>query len=116
MALLFKADIDRGGDWERSLKACDPNLDLRIWPDIGDPAEIDYALVWAPPKGELKRYPNLKVIFSVGAGIDHLASDPELPDRIPLVRMVEPGLTAGMSERSQSPTSLSATTSRWCAR
>src|SRR3546814_15035008 len=57
-----------------------------------------YALVWQPPKGELKRYPNLKAIFSVGAGIDHLASDPDLPPGIPIVRMVEPGLTAGMSE------------------
>src|SRR3546814_10061245 len=40
----------------------------------------------------------LKAIFSVGAGIDHLASDPDLPPVIPIVRMVEPGLTAGMSE------------------
>src|SRR3546814_18973290 len=40
----------------------------------------------------------LKAIFSVGAGIDHLASDPDLPPGIPIVRMVEPGLTAGLSE------------------
>ena len=98
MALLFKSDLDRAGDWERSLMACDPALDLRVWPEAGDPADIDYALVWAPPPGALKRFPNLKVIFSVGAGIDHLKSDPELPTNVPVVRMVEPGLTAGMSE------------------
>ena len=39
----------------------------------------------------------MKVIFSIGAGIDHLRNDPELPD-LPIVRMVEPGLTAGMTE------------------
>lgn len=98
MALLFKSDVDRAGDWEKSLKDLAPEIELRIWPDAGDPAEIDYALMWKPPPGELKTYPNLKIIFSVGAGIDHLASDPELPRHIPLVRMVEPGLTAGMSE------------------
>jgi glyoxylate/hydroxypyruvate reductase A len=65
---------------------------------VGERAEIDYALVWKPPKGELKTYPNLKVIFSIGAGIDHLASDPELPTHVPIVRMVEPALTAGMTE------------------
>jgi len=98
VAFLFKSDIDRGGDWERALKACDPGLDLRVWPEAGDPAGIDYALVWKPPPGELASYPNLKVIFSIGAGIDHLSSDPALPKHLPVVRMVEPGLTAGMSE------------------
>ena len=98
MALLFKSDIERHGAWERALKAADPGLELRIWPEVGDPADIDYALVWAPPHGELKRYRNLKIIFSIGAGTDHLTADPELPRGIPLVRMVEPGLTAGMGE------------------
>jgi glyoxylate/hydroxypyruvate reductase A len=98
MALLFKSDIDRGDSWRRALLALEPGLDLREWPEIGEPNDIDYALVWKPPKGELKSYPNLKVIFSVGAGIDHLASDPDLPAGVPVVRMVEPGLTAGMTE------------------
>jgi len=98
MALLFKGDIDRGGSWERALAHYAPDLDLRSWPKLGDPAGIDYALVWSPPPGLLAGLPNLKVIFSIGAGIDHLGSDPELPPAVPVVRMVEPGLTAGMTE------------------
>ncbi len=98
MALLFKSDIDRGDSWRRALLDLEPGLDLREWPEIGDPGDIEYALVWKPPPGELKSYPNLKAIFSIGAGVDHLASDPELPKQVPIVRMVEPGLTAGMTE------------------
>ena len=98
MALLLKTEAGRGDSWRRALLAADPGLDLRQWPEVGDPADIEYALVWFPPKGALKSYPNLKVIFSIGAGIDHLASDPELPKGVPIVRMVEPGLTAGMTE------------------
>ncbi len=98
MALLLKSEAGRGDSWRRALLAVDPGLDLRLWPEAGDPADIEYALVWFPPKGALKGYPNLKVIFSIGAGIDHLASDPELPKGVPIVRMVEPGLTAGMTE------------------
>ena len=98
MALLFKFDIGCGDSWRRALLEFDPGLDLRAWPEVGDPADIDYALVWKPPPGELKSYPNLKVIFSIFAGIDHLSSDPELPAVVPVVRMVEPGLTAGMTE------------------
>ena len=98
MTLLIKTDIDRGNAWAEALAENFPELKTATWPYDGDPADIDYALVWQPPKGELKRYPNLKAIFSIGAGVDHLASDPELPPGIPVVRMVEPGLTAGMSE------------------
>ena len=96
-AVLFKSDIERGGLWEKALNRSLPDYQLRIWPDVGAREDIEYALVWQPPPGEMKTYPNLKAIFSIGAGIDHLSSDPELPD-LPVVRMVEPGLTAGMSE------------------
>lgn len=98
MALLFKSDIERDNDWRAAFARHLPGLEVRLWPEVGDPDDIEYALMWKPERGELARYRNLKVIFSVGAGVDHLASDPELPRHIPLVRMVEPGLTAGMVE------------------
>ncbi len=46
MALLFKSDIDRGESWRRALLEIEPGLDLREWPEVGDPADIEYALVW----------------------------------------------------------------------
>ncbi|MET4806966.1 glyoxylate/hydroxypyruvate reductase A [Limibacillus sp. MBR-115] len=98
MALLFKTDIDRGTAWAQAFAKHAPELELRQWPEIGNPDDIEYVLVWAPPEGVLSRLPNLKAIFSVGAGIDHLMAAGELPEGIPIVRMVEPGLTAGMTE------------------
>jgi glyoxylate/hydroxypyruvate reductase A len=76
-----------------------PDQEIRVYPDeLGDPAEIDYALVWKPPQGMLADLPNLKAIFSLGAGVDHLASDPLLPRDVPVVRLVDHGLTVGMTE------------------
>jgi len=98
MSLLFKSDASRVSFWLDAFRRQAPELEVRLYPDLGDPAAIDYALLWQPPPGLVARLPNLKVIFSVGAGIDHLAGDPELPRHLPLVRMVEPGLAAGMSE------------------
>ncbi|MDZ5646508.1 glyoxylate/hydroxypyruvate reductase A [Nitrospirillum sp. BR 11828] len=98
MALLFVSAHDHAGDWVTELKAQLPDIEVRVWPEgMGDPAEIDTALVWKPPAGLLATLPNLKVIFSLGAGVDALLADPTLPD-LPLVRMVEPGLTEGMTE------------------
>ncbi|MBB6252444.1 2-hydroxyacid dehydrogenase [Nitrospirillum iridis] len=98
MALLFVSAHDHAADWAAELNAQLPDIEVRVWPDgMGDPAEIDTALVWKPPAGLLASLPNLKVIFSLGAGVDALLADPTLPD-LPLVRMVEPGLTEGMTE------------------
>ncbi len=75
-----------------------PDLDVCRWPDeTVAPDDIDYALAWQPPEGVLAGFPNLKAIFSLGAGVDHILSEPQLPD-VPLVRVVDPDLTMRMSE------------------
>lgn len=98
MALLFLSEADPADPWREALLAEMPDLDIRVWPDqIGDPDDIDVALVWNPPPGELSRYPNLKAILSLGAGIDALIQDDTLPD-LPLARMVDPAMTSTMAD------------------
>jgi len=86
-ALLLVSDDPA---WPVALERHLPDADIRIYPDIGDPGDIDYALVWAPEPGLLARLPNLKVIFSLAAGVDHILRDPDLPRDIPIVRMSDP--------------------------
>ena len=97
MALMFLSPDDPAEAWRDVLLAALPELDFRIWPDVGDPSEIDLALVWRPPQGELARYPNLRAILSLGAGIDGLLAQRGLPD-VPIARMVDPSLTRTMTE------------------
>ena len=97
MTLLIIAPDERPDWWRREFERVAPDLDVRCWPDIGDPADIDYALAWKPPAGELAKLPNLKAILSMGAGADHLFVDPTLP-AVPVTRVVDPYLTSGMSE------------------
>lgn len=97
MTLLFVSAADHAQDWRDALARQLPDLPIRLWPDIGDSADIRYALVWKPPPGLLATLPSLEVIFSLGAGVDALLADPTLPDR-PLVRMVEPVMTETMTE------------------
>ena len=59
--------------------------------------EIKYAIVWKQPKGLLDALPNLEVIFSAGAGVDHIIHDETLPN-VPVVRIVADDLTNRMSE------------------
>src|SRR5580704_13921460 len=62
-----------------------------------DPAEVSYAAVWKPVPGELAAFPNLKVIFNLGAGVDALMADKTLPG-VPLVRVAVDDLTSRMAE------------------
>ena len=57
----------------------------------GDPS-ITYAVVWKQRPNLLSRLPNLRAIFSIGAGVDHIFTDPGLPD-VPIVRVVADNLT-----------------------
>ncbi len=97
MTLLIIAPDERPNWWQREFARVAPDLAVRCWPDVGDPAEIAYALAWKPPAGELAKLPNLKAILSMGAGADHLFVDPTLPE-VPITRVVDPYLTSGMTE------------------
>lgn len=69
-----------------------------------DPASRDrdlsaarYAVLWKPLDDLFLRATNLQVLFSGGAGVDHVLTLPGLPD-LPLVRFVDATLTTRMSE------------------
>ncbi len=96
MTLLFKRDMFAPEPLLAALATMMPEREVRVFPDIEPSADIEYALVYAPPPGLLASLPNLKAIFSLWAGIDHLASDPELPP-LPVIRMVERSMTATMT-------------------
>ena len=61
------------------LRASDPDVDL---------SEARYAVIWKPDPNLFRRAPNLEVLFSGGAGVDHILTLPDLPD-IPIVRFVD---------------------------
>ena len=98
MALLFSSRIHPADEWLAAIRRHLPDLEAAIWPEVPDPAAIDFALTWAPKRGELSRYPNLKGISSFGAGVEHILRDPDLPAGVPIVKIVDPKLTAGMVE------------------
>ncbi len=83
--------------WAVPIREIEPDRPVQIWPDVTDLAAIRYALVWKPPEGLLARLPNLEAIFSLGAGVDHLVFQKDLPD-VPIARVVSPDLTRRMTE------------------
>lgn len=98
MAILFIPGKFDPKPWVDELLKADPTLDLRVWPNVGNPKEIDFALAWHYPPGELKKYPNLKCISSLGAGVDHILEDSDRPKNVPIVRVMDKLLVRDMTQ------------------
>ena len=69
--------------WSNALQNAIPEMDVKVYPADGDVNEVEFAIVWKHPRGILKKYPNIKAILSLGAGVDHIISDPDLPEGLP---------------------------------
>ncbi|HEV3178725.1 MAG TPA: glyoxylate/hydroxypyruvate reductase A [Stellaceae bacterium] len=98
MVLLYRSSSDSAALWLAELRKHIPELEMRIFPELGNPKDIDAALVWKPQPGLLASLPNLKMIASLGAGVDHLLEDATLPRHVPIVRLIDPYMTEAMSE------------------
>jgi len=98
MSLIIRVGGARAQWWLDTMQSLLPELECRAWDDPGDPGQVEIAVVWRPPPGGLKRFPNLRGIFSIGAGVDHVYADPELPRDVPVFRLVGPDLAQRMRE------------------
>jgi len=98
MAILVRSTPVAQARWRPLLAQAMPEREFRFWPDLGDPAAIEYALVWQPAPGLLASLPNLKLIIGLGAGVDRIVADPTLPRHLPIVRLVDSYMTDAMSE------------------
>lgn len=98
MAITIISTNRNPDPWKQALLKRNPDLDVRIWPDDGNKEEIEFAICWNHPVGVLKEYPGLKCVSSMGAGVDHIFNDPELPKGMPVVRVVDKQLSHSMFE------------------
>lgn len=97
-SFLFVTPTWDGQQWAAEMRKAAPAMDVRVWPEMGDPATIDYVAAWLPPPNVVKSLVKLKVIFSLGAGVDAILKDPTLPEKTPIVRVNDPDLTMRMTE------------------
>lgn len=97
--IVFMSSVWDPKIWTETMLAMDPALDIRLYPDQAQAVDdIRYAVVWRPPHGALKTFPNLRCVFALGAGVDAIVSDPDYPRHVPLSRMIDDTLTQAMTE------------------
>lgn len=97
MSLAIICPGKNADPWIEVLKTLDPSLKVQVYPEIDAPDEIEIVMLWNHPKNILNSFPNLKLISSMGAGVDHILTDNSVPKDIPIVRIVDEKLTFSMT-------------------
>lgn len=83
-------------NWIAVFKEIDPHIELQVFPDICQKEAVEVVVLWQHPPEILKNFPNLKLICSMGSGVDHIMAD-YIPDHVPITRIVDPRLTFSMT-------------------
>jgi glyoxylate/hydroxypyruvate reductase len=96
--LLFLGPDKYAGPWSDAFAELAPEIAFEIYQSGQALSGIPYCLTWKAPLGLWPQMTDVRVVFSLAAGIDRLLADPTFPHDLPLVRMVEPELTRGMVE------------------
>ncbi|TAJ84282.1 glyoxylate/hydroxypyruvate reductase A [Reyranella sp.] len=97
-AIAYISRDTDGVHWKKVLEAGLGPVDFRTLDNLGDKERIEVVLAWKPPAGLIASFPNVKLIVSLGMGVDHLLADDRLPTGVPIVRIMDDGLVGQMSE------------------
>jgi glyoxylate/hydroxypyruvate reductase len=100
MALLIiglDKNIGNAKAWRDAFTEQLPHLQIRIWPDVGEVADIEYLAFIHPDFDVLPAFPNLKAMFSRAAGVESFIRHPKIP-KVPLGKVEPPGGDPMMTE------------------
>jgi glyoxylate/hydroxypyruvate reductase A len=98
MAIVLLRNDGQTGAWKEAFRKADPDLRVVEAGEDVPPGDVLMAAVWKHPPGSLRQYPNLKGVHGLGAGVDFILEDPEIPPDLPVMRVVDPYLAADMAE------------------
>ncbi len=98
MSIVYYCQWPNSNEWLSHLRTALPGETIEVWPDVKDLDAIEIALVWASPPDLLARMKNLKIVLSLGAGVDHIVQDKEMPTDVTIGRLIDPLMADRMAE------------------
>lgn len=97
MAILIDSVSKNLNSWLKAFKSYDDQVEVYCYDDAVALEKITTAVVWNHRPGLFKQLPNLKLIASLGAGVDHIMNDPDIPPQVSITRIIGEGLSGPMS-------------------
>ncbi|RKR12397.1 glyoxylate/hydroxypyruvate reductase A [Maribacter vaceletii] len=98
MSILLIFENKNPDPWHKQLIEKLPEETIEVYPEVKDASLVDFILCWKPKKDVFNTFPNVKVVQSVGASIDHITNSQTLPPNTVVTRIVDTKLTQDMWE------------------
>ncbi|MFV8226170.1 2-hydroxyacid dehydrogenase [Christiangramia aquimixticola] len=98
MSVLIVSPERDPENWVKALRNRHPGMNIYVYPEPHDQEEVEFVVSWNHPRGLFKNYPNVKVIASMGAGVDHILSDEALPEGVKVTKVIDDTLTEDMGD------------------
>ena len=90
MGILLLSSPLPAAPFADALRAAAP--DVPVWTSLEEapPDEVEIVMAWRLQAGVLPRFPKLRALCSLAAGVDKLIHVPDLPPELPVTRVVDP--------------------------
>ena len=97
MKLIVDSTTKDLSPWIEALKEALPEVEVVTWADNPDPKDVTAAILWNHRESFFRRMQHVRLVCSLGAGVDHILSDPLLPAGVMVTRIVSDALSGPMS-------------------
>lgn len=98
MRVLISVRLENGPQWQQALQGADSQRTYILDDGVSRYEDAHILIAADPHPGVFSRAPKIQAVFSLWAGLEHITSHPEFSSRMPLYRMIEPGLRKGMAD------------------
>lgn len=96
MRIVIVYGSEKAQAWRDALASELREAQIDFWRPGSAPA--DYAIGWNPPPEFFVDQPRLRAFFSIGAGVEHVLGNPNLPADLPVVRVEDAGMGEQMAD------------------
>lgn len=90
MAILVLSDPLPSASFVAALRAAAPDIPIWDETDTPPPDQVEALLAWRLKPGQVTRFPKLRVVCAISAGVEKLLAVPDLPADLPVTRIVDP--------------------------
>jgi glyoxylate/hydroxypyruvate reductase A len=98
MSIAIISSPKEAAYWKKALTQQLPDTTISIVGESEAAKKADFLLCWKPKKDQIKAFKRLKVIQSLGAGVDHIFDTNKVPRQVVVTRIIDPQLTHDMWE------------------
>ena len=98
MSIAILTNHKDAHSWKKALQDKLPKVAIDIYGQTEAAVNAEFLVCWKPEKNQLKNFSKLKVVQSLGAGVDHIFDTNKIISDTKVVRIIDPNLMVDMWE------------------